>query len=50
MKPWTKILPFFIVEWLAKKHLEKFYDEREARYFVRAFPNVRIYKMKKVKT
>ena len=24
MKSWTKILPFFIVEWLAKRNLERF--------------------------
>lgn len=23
MQLWTKILPFFIVEWIAKKHLER---------------------------
>lgn len=24
MQMWTKVLPFFIVEWLAKKNLERF--------------------------
>jgi len=24
MRQWTKFLPFFIVEYIAKKHLEKF--------------------------
>ena len=23
MQNWTKILPFFVVEWLAKRHLER---------------------------
>ena len=43
MRVWTKILPFFIVEWLAKKHLEKHYDERVKSQFVYPYKNVRLY-------
>lgn len=24
MKKWTKLLPFFVVAWLARKHCERF--------------------------
>lgn len=35
MQQWTKILPFFVVEWIAKKYLEKFYDDRvKANLFI----------------
>ena len=40
---WTKILPFFIVEWMAKKYGEKFYDDRVKANFVYPYTNVRLY-------
>ena len=43
MRAWTKILPFFVVEYIAKKHGEKFYDERVKSQFVYPFKNVRFY-------
>lgn len=43
MRKWTKILPFFIVEYIAKKYGEKFYDERVKSQFVYPFKNVRLY-------
>lgn len=43
MRLWTKILPFFLVEYIAKKHGEKFYDERVGASFVYPYVNVRFY-------
>ena len=43
MQTWTKILPFFVVEWAAKKYGEKFWDERVKSEFVYPFVNVRLY-------
>ena len=43
MRKWTKILPFFVVEYIAKKYGEKWYDERTESYFTYPFKNVRFY-------
>lgn len=43
MRQWTKILPFFIVEWIAKKYTEKFYDDRVKANFVYPYTDVRLY-------
>ena len=43
MQQWTKILPFFVVEWLAKKYLEKFYDDRVKANFVYPYHGVKLY-------
>ena len=43
LRNWTKILPFFVVEWIAKKYGEQFYDERVKSNFVYPYKNVRFY-------
>lgn len=43
LKTWTKILPFFVVEWIAKAHGEQFHDERVNSKFVYPYKNVRLY-------
>ena len=43
MRMWAKILPFFVVEYIAKKYGEKFYDERTKKCFVYPYKNVRLY-------
>ncbi|MNR05008.1 hypothetical protein D3C85_1210100 [compost metagenome] len=46
MKTWTKILPFLVVEWLAKKHLERFTDwhaKGENRVFVYPYKGVKLF-------
>ena len=41
MKTWTKILPFFFVEWYAKKNAECWRDSEG--YFVYPYDGVKIY-------
>ena len=43
MRPWTRILPFFIVEYVAKKYGEKWYDEQTKSHFTYPYKDVRLY-------
>lgn len=43
MREWAKVLPFFIVVFIAKKYGERFYDERTKTRFVYPYKNVRLY-------
>jgi hypothetical protein len=40
MKPWTKILPMFVVEWLAKRNLERFHYQATNETIVNPYKNV----------
>lgn len=46
MKLWTKLIPFFVVEWLAKKYMERWYDERKNKQFVMPYKGVHFYFLK----
>lgn len=52
LRPWTKLLPFFIVEWYAKKDCERFVDgcadKANGCDFVYPYKNVRLYFDEKV--
>lgn len=41
MKFWTKILPFFLIEWYARKNVESWEDKDGI--FVYPYPGVKIY-------
>ncbi len=45
MKTWTKILPFFFIEWYAKRHMQRYdipaKDSKTVR-FIRPYENVSI--------
>lgn len=43
LRPWTKLLPFFIVEWYAKKDCERWGDKANGCEFVYPYKNVRLY-------
>jgi len=43
MLSWAKLLPFFVVVFVAKRYGERFYDERTKKHFVYPYKNVRIY-------
>lgn len=43
MRTWTRLLPLFVIEYLAKKYCERFYDERTKKQFVYPYKGVRFY-------
>lgn len=47
LKSWTKIFPVFLVEWYAKRNLQKFGRpfgvKNKMRYYVRPYKNMDIY-------
>lgn len=43
MRSWAKLMPFFVVVFVAERYGERFYDERTKKYFVYPYKNVRIY-------
>lgn len=43
MKPWTKLLPFLVVEWLSKKYDERWWDKNAKKSFTYPYKDVRFY-------